>query len=231
MRISLIIPARNEEKLLGKCLSSVYSSVLVFHEIIVVDNGSTDNTAAIAGQWPALVRVVYEPQQGLSHARERGWREATGDVIAYIDADTEIPPDWSWDIKDEFIDPDVVCVSNPVTYPELPWLQRWFVKYVWWLGISRLSYAFTGRMVNGACFAIRRETLERMGGIQVTDFFGEDTMIAKAAAKHGKVKFLFDLWVPASARRLKQGGLWLTAAVYALNYLRPGITRRHADYR
>lgn len=239
MKISLVIPAHNEEKLLGKCLDAALAQELPFHEIIVVDNASTDGTTAVVvhGHWKwslcrTPVRVVSEPRKGLPYARQKGFEAASGDIIAYCDADTEIPPNWTHGINGTFIIyDDAVCVSNPTTYPELLWWKRQFVKYVWWGIVARCTYAMTGHMCNGACFAIRRETLEKMGGFDTSiDFYSEDANIGKRAAKFGRVKFLFDLEVPASARRFKGQGFFKTATVYALNFWGP-FTKEHEDYR
>lgn len=253
MKISLVIPAYNEEKLLGKCLDAALAQELPFHEIIVVDNASTDRTFDIAFCWSESpdyrpMRVVREPRKGLPYARQRGFETTTGDIIAYCDADTELPPDWSWWADTHFeCFSSVVCVSNPTTYPELPRWKQLFVKWIWWNGISRITHLITERMFNGGCFAIRRETLEQMGGIPVDsyrkdgssslgrtprkiDFYGEDAAIAKAAHKFGRLKFLFDLEVPASARRFEGQGFFKTATIYALNFWGP-FTKSHQDYR
>jgi glycosyltransferase involved in cell wall biosynthesis len=236
MRVALVICAFNEARLIARCLDAVERSWFLFNEVIVIDNASTDSTARIAGYYSGRyiqhVRVVSEPLKGLSHARQRGYLVSNSDIIAYIDADTEIPRDWGGRIAAAFVnDPTVVAVSGPTYYPELSALKCWFVKWIWWNLTSRITYLTTGYMLNGGAFAIRRETLEKMGGVPMTDFYGEDTLIAKAAALHGKIKFLFNLWVPASARRFEQGGLLRTATTYAMNYLRPGVTTQHEDYR
>ena len=90
-KISLIIPAHNEEKYIADCLEHVIkNSNGKFFEIIVVNNVSSDKTEEIALKFPG-VRVVHEHNKGLTHARQRGYIEAKGDILAYIDADTRMP--------------------------------------------------------------------------------------------------------------------------------------------
>ena len=93
MKISLIIPAYNEEKYLGECLKHVAENGTALFETIVIDNASTDRTVEIAKSFP-FVRIVHESKKGLTQARECGLSSATGDVIAFIDADTKMPSGW-----------------------------------------------------------------------------------------------------------------------------------------
>lgn len=92
--ISLIIPAYNEERCLQACLDSVFGQARPFDEVIVVDNGSSDKTAAIARRYPG-VRLITEPQRGRVFAREAGFAAARGDILARIDADAVLPSDWT----------------------------------------------------------------------------------------------------------------------------------------
>lgn len=83
---SIVVPARNEEKLLAQCLKSLLEQDYVGdYEIIVVDNASTDRTAEIASGFG--VKVVYEANVGTGPARQCGLLEARGEIIAFTDAD------------------------------------------------------------------------------------------------------------------------------------------------
>jgi len=99
MLISVIICTYNRAALLADALQTVCQQSLdrAEYEIIVVDNNSTDSTPdvthAFAKRYPN-VRYCCEPQQGLSHARNRGWREAKGAYVAYIDDDCKAPAGW-----------------------------------------------------------------------------------------------------------------------------------------
>lgn len=98
--ISLVIPAYNETKYLGKLLASVSGQNFYDYEIIVVDNNSTDDTAKIAEQFGA--KVIKENRQGVAFARQAGFARAQGDIIATTDADTVLPSDWLAKIAAKF---------------------------------------------------------------------------------------------------------------------------------
>lgn len=92
-KISVIIPAYNEAKRLPACLDALAAQTVRPHEVIVVDNDSSDGSAAVAAQYD-FVRVVHERQRGRVYARNAGFRRASGDIFARIDADAIVPPDW-----------------------------------------------------------------------------------------------------------------------------------------
>jgi glycosyltransferase involved in cell wall biosynthesis len=105
-RISLIIPAYNEERYLARCLDSVAAQVTPLYEVIVVDNTSTDRTAEVAGRYP-FVKLLREPHRGRVFAQNAGFNAATGTIVARIDADAILPADWSSHILTYFNRPDV----------------------------------------------------------------------------------------------------------------------------
>jgi glycosyltransferase involved in cell wall biosynthesis len=92
MRISCIIPLYNAEKYLAETLDSVIAQDWPLHEIIVVDDGSTDDSRRVLDRYADFVRLIEQPHAGVAAARNRGLREATGDVIAFQDSDDLWPP-------------------------------------------------------------------------------------------------------------------------------------------
>src|ERR1039457_1698894 len=89
--ISVIIPAYNAARFLPRCLKSVFAQTLKPEEVIVVDDGSTDNTAALAAELGA--RVISRPNGGLSAARNTGIQNASSEWIALLDADDMWAPE------------------------------------------------------------------------------------------------------------------------------------------
>lgn len=92
-RVSIVIPAHNEERQLRACLDAIAAQTVRPYEVIVADNNSSDKTAEVAAVYD-FVRVVREPQQGRVFARNAGFNAARGDIIGRIDADIVLPPQW-----------------------------------------------------------------------------------------------------------------------------------------
>lgn len=112
MKVSVVIPAYNEEATLGDCLESLANQSVKADEIIVVDNNSTDKTRQIAENFGA--RVISQPVQGIMPATYAGMMASSGDIIARCDADCIVPLDWIVRIKREFsCRPDMAALTGP----------------------------------------------------------------------------------------------------------------------
>ncbi len=234
--ISLIIPAYNEEEYLPECLDAIMRNVAgKAVEIIVVDNNSTDDTKKVIDRYPA-VTYVFEAQKGITRARQRGFLAATGDILAYVDADTRPPPGWIEQIWEQFHKcGDLACLSGPYSFYDLSGIRNaistgWFVA-------ARPLYWITGYLMVGGNFAIRRDALEEMGGFDSSiEFYGEDVDIGKRAKAQGKVLFSPRFVMPTSGRRMKKQGFAKIASLYFANYFsvvfrgRPA-TRSYEDIR
>lgn len=85
--ISVIIPAHNGAPWLKECLNSVMGQTYARTEIVVIDDGSTDATAAILAEYQPRVRVIHQTRQGIGAARNRGLEQTRGEWIAFIDQD------------------------------------------------------------------------------------------------------------------------------------------------
>lgn len=86
-RISVVIPCYNGERFLAETLGSIDAQTYPVAEVIVIDDGSTDGSAEFVRRWGGKTRLIQQPNQGESVARNRGIAEATGDWIALLDAD------------------------------------------------------------------------------------------------------------------------------------------------
>ena len=245
MQLAFVIPAYNEQALIGKCVESVLAEIKrsgrTDVDVVVVNNNSTDRTAEIAGSYPG-VRVVDEKQKGLVSARDGGFRATTAELVAYIDADTLVPPGWLDTVFREFEkDPTLVCLSGPYVYYDLSLWNRFLI--ILFYGLTKLIYWLNryvlrvGSVVQGGNFVFKRDAWIKAGGFnREIKFYGEDTDVAVRLSKVGGVKFTLRLKMLTSGRRLAEEGVFRTALTYTLNFFwvtfagKPA-TKEHTDIR
>lgn len=226
MRLAFVIPAYNEERLIGNCLTALKAEITrsgVPAEIIVVNNASADRTAEIARSFEG-VTVVDEMEKGLVHARKAGFAATDVELVANIDADTELTEGWITTVMTEFnANPDLVALSGPYIYHDMAWYNRALVRLFYYFAyllylLNRFVFNI-GSMIQGGNFVIRRDAWEKAGGFDTSiAFYGEDTDVAVRLHKVGPVKWTFRLPMKTSGRRLEQEGVFQTAGRYTLNY-------------
>lgn len=214
--ISFVIPAFNEEGLLARCIESIKLEALdTLHEIIVVDNNSTDNTAKVAERCGAV--VVTEQCKGITRARQTGFRAAKYDIIAFIDADNELPPGWVKYALKALCRTNYVAASGPIVYWEMSIVRRLSVFCFYLIG--KVTHQFYP-MLQGGNFVVRKNALALIDGFDTSlDFYGEDTDTAVRLSKIGLVAFDLDMFAYSSSRRMDAEGLLKIGVRYMMNYI------------
>lgn len=180
-------------------------------EVIVVDGGSTDRTATIARSCGA--RVIVADHAGISYQENLGSKAALGEIIAFTQADTLVPPDWLRKIFREFEeDPDLVAVTGPLEVPsDAPFWVK--IEYKLWnlirLICSKMPMPLGMFFTSGPNIAARRCAFEKIGGFDEFLPVHEDGTLGKMLMQTGKVKFCGPLYMPiyvtVSPRRAKLG--------------------------
>jgi glycosyltransferase involved in cell wall biosynthesis len=206
MKISVVIPAYNEESFLPRLLTSLrHQTFSLPYEIIVVDNNSTDKTAQIAKSFGA--HVVKEKKRGYAFACNAGFAAAKGEIIARADADFVQPKDWLENIWKAFEkDKQLIALGGP-TYPlETNWLQNilFYPGIVIWQYLLKLL----GRGFLFPNMAVRQSAYKKCGGFDTGLEFGEDTQMCLSLKKVGKVKLFTHIYNYTSIRRMKSLGLY-----------------------
>lgn len=124
--VSIVIPAYNEARSIRSCILSALEQSVPAHEIIVVNNRSTDETESIVRgmqhEFPTgnIVLLSQNDIQGIIPTRNAGFDHAMGDVIGRIDADSLIDANWVESVQQVFADPAVMAATGPVTYHDMP---------------------------------------------------------------------------------------------------------------
>jgi GT2 family glycosyltransferase/DNA-binding beta-propeller fold protein YncE len=166
-RVSVVVCAYNAEATLEDCLSSIGQLTYPDYEIVLVNDGSTDRTGEIARRHPR-VRVIDTSNRGLSAARNVGLAAATGEIVAYTDADVRVDRDWLTFLVQPFLTSDVVGSGGPNVVPgdDPPMAQA----------VARAPGGPThvllddrlAEHVPGCNMAFRREALLAIGGFNPT---------------------------------------------------------------
>ncbi|MBT0566962.1 glycosyltransferase family 2 protein [Williamsia sp. CHRR-6] len=170
MSLSVVMPAYNEEAVIGACLDRILRQGDAVAEVIVVDNNSVDRTADIvaakAAQDPR-VRLVEEKRAGVSYARYTGFAAARHDVIVSVDSDTIVGDGWAQAIDHAFAaHPQLTAGTGPMIMHDLP-LQGRFARRHARLSARAAARLVTGKLtplpaLSGANSAIRRSAWEQI---------------------------------------------------------------------
>ena len=197
MQISVIVPVLNEEKSIAATLAALL--LLAPYEIITVDGGSSDRTREIAVGFQ--VKTISS-ERGRARQMNRGAREASGDVLLFLHADTRLPPTALSDIAGAMADPLQVGGRFDIVLDGKHWMLPLVGRLISYR--SRLSKVATG---DQALFA-RREVFQRIGGFEDIPLM-EDIAFCRALKRQGAVACLRSR-VVTSARRWEADGVWRT---------------------
>lgn len=204
MKISVVIPSYGQAEYLEEAIQSVLSQTSEAHEVIVVDDGSTDGSLEIAKRYEPRVKVISQINKGLASARNTGIMNATGDYIFFLDADDKMLPNclkvihiYSYEQYDVIApsihcfgkaEQDVILMQNP-TFDDFK-------------EGNRLAY----------CQAIKREVLLEVGGYSPRmDMLGgwEDLHLTYDLMRRGKK--IVTTKEPLVAYRTKDDSMWTKA--------------------
>jgi glycosyltransferase involved in cell wall biosynthesis len=183
MKVSIVVPAFNEEALLGESLESIRGAAAAFAshgwetELIVCDNNSTDRTAEIARA--AGARVVFEPVNQIARARNSGARAASGDWLVFVDADSWPSPELFADVRRE-IEAGCLAGGATVAYGDAPLSVRFAIGV--WNRMSRINRWAAGSFIFCEA-AVFRETggfSEELYAGEEIDLFGRLKRLARA---------------------------------------------------
>lgn len=216
MKISIIMTAYNEEELLPKSLKSVFSQDFPKddYEVVVVDNNSTDKSAEIAKSFGA--RVISETTQGYVFALARGAREAKGEIIAVTDSDTIVATNWLSQIAKSFDGKNVVAVTGMADMRNLGFITK-IISYLAFYLFVKFNFLIGKPHLSGFNFALKKEALEKAGGINTDYKMSPDVEIGLRIKKYGKVVFNTKILAHTSNRRWKEGYL-STTMMYLKGY-------------
>lgn len=168
--VSLVICTYNRADLLEILLQSVQEQDAdpTLYEVLVIDNRSTDNTPAVCAHYG--VRHIVEDQQGLSYARNRGWHEAAGDYLAYIDDDCKLPKSYLSAVINVIRDLHPAAFGGGCFPFYLTPKPRWFMDR-YGLSVNQgenMRQMLDHEWLEGLNMIIRRDVVDRLDGFNVS---------------------------------------------------------------
>lgn len=208
--VSVVIPAFNEEKVIGRTLEALGKQTFSDFEIIVVDNNSTDKTGVIVKSYTKKLplTLLLEKKRARGIARAAGFEAAKGEFLFTTDADTVVPPHWIETFLEYFDSPSVIAVTSPATTDDLDtkW-QKILYKFFAHPTVELYRLLFGHYWMNGYSFAIRKEAYKKTGGLNTTMNAFDDIEFGFRVKNHGKIRYDRKAPVGASARRYKEKGV------------------------
>ncbi|HVY71259.1 MAG TPA: glycosyltransferase [Verrucomicrobiae bacterium] len=183
VKISIIVPAFNEEKLINRSLANLQTAAAAFgaagweHEIIVCDNNSTDQTAALARA--AGATVIFEPVNQISRARNRGASIATGDWLLFVDADSYPSAELFGEVVRAVNTGRYVAGGSLVRLETDSWVTHALTQVWHLLSLTRHWAAGSFIFCDAAAF-------RAIGGFSQEFFAGEEIDLSKRLGEYGR---------------------------------------------
>ena len=180
---SIVIPAKNEEKNIDRCLDSILRVDWdpCGFEIIVVDNGSADNTVSIAKEKGA--HVFIKPEATISGLRNFGASKANGQIIAFLDADCAVTPGWLKAASQYLGKDDVVAFGSPAILPEgATWVQS-----AWFNVRGKPTQIVEVEWLESANLLVKKDVFFSVGGFDESLVTCEDYVLTQKLKQYGRI--------------------------------------------
>lgn len=225
MKISVVIPAHNEEKYISKCLKSLLAQDFRDFEIVICLNACSDGTERVIRkflisnfQFPISdrkIKIVKEDRKGVVFARQAGTQAAQGEIVASVDADTVYPKDWLSKIAVAFEKnssltfpfkkgENLIGIYGPIYLYDGPIIIR-VLDLIFYLPFLYLSKLFGHDNPAGMNFAFKKSAFDKIGGYNMNLKSAEDVELGYRLKKYGKLRISPGLKVYSSARRFRKG--------------------------
>ena len=172
--VSIVIPTYNAEATIGPLLDSLRRLNYSGYEVIVGNDGSKDRTQEIIERYS--FHVINQPNRGASAARDAGLRLAKGEIVAYVDSDVAVSPDWLAHLVQPFSDPSVAATTGQTIFRRnetcASWLRSLDIEK---RNARRKRYT---HLANGPNSAFRKDVLLQVGGFDPKWYHAEDTEVS-----------------------------------------------------
>lgn len=226
LSVSIVIPAYNAQKIISKtieaCLQQNYSNE---YEVIVVDDGSTDDTADIIKKYP--VKYIYQNNSGPAAARNTGWKAASGEIICFIDSDCIPEKNWVEKIVKRYTSDEIGGVGGSYDIINKDSLLARCIHEE--IGQRHITTSGETDYLGSFNLSYRKKVLEKMGGFNESfkHASGEDNDLSYRVKKAG-YKLIFDKDIKVSHHH-QTNFLKYLKEQYRHGYWRMKLYRLHPD--
>ncbi len=215
MRVSVIVPTFNEEKIIEKCLLSLEKQTFTDYELVIVDGHSKDRTVEIARKY--VKEVIFDEGKGAAAARNLAVEKVKSEIVAFVDGDTTVPENWL-EVAVRAFDKGAVGVGGPLR-PEGGSLGDEILFFLMADLVRRLSSKFGSHHFSGNNCAYSREFYLKSGGFREDLDMLDDVEFSMRMSKYGKEIFEPKMVAVASIRRTKQKGHVTSIKSYIRGYI------------
>lgn len=193
MKISFIVPMYNESSTISDCINSIIAEADAEDQIIIIDNGSTDNSVSIVLRYNRVL-LVEKPKITIGAVRNVGASIATGEVLAFIDADCVLSKNWRNHVVKTFDNLNIAACGSKYDLPMNPnWIESaWFSHKITTAGLA--NYINSGNLV------VRRDIFLAVDGFDEKLITGEDAEFGLRLNKKG-----FIIWEDPEIKAIHLG--------------------------
>jgi glycosyltransferase involved in cell wall biosynthesis len=223
IRLSVIIPALNEEKYIPYTINGLKNQSFKGFETIVVDGNSKDKTRDIAKRGAT---VIIQKKKGMSIARNSGAKISKGEVLLFLDADTEPSKDLLALYNNAFKDPNVVAATGPLAPLEK---TTRIIRLFYALDsvyLKKLSFFFRRPKISACNFAVRKTVFYKVHGFKNEYATYEGYDLSDRLKNYGKFIYINDAVVKTSIRRVVKWGVISYILFRIVNTVRYDITKK-----
>jgi peptidoglycan-N-acetylglucosamine deacetylase len=225
-KISVIIPAHNEERYLRRTLEALRRQKYPIYEVIVIANGCTDRTAEVAR--PRCDRLIALSQKGLGVARNLGGRIATGELIVFLDADTVLERDGLRRIANNFSRTDAAG-----TVRGRPDTDRFAYRLIYFM--KNFTHRFSLHHGSSGVIVCWKRHFIRLGGFNERLEVRENSELIERLKRFGRYKFIGQTVATTSMRRYERRGVgrivWLWTKLWVESLFRDLQHRKYEIVR
>jgi len=232
---SIIIPTLNEEKILPRLLKDIDEQQFTDFEVFITDGGSSDRTQNIVKTHKSVYSLKFlKANLNVGGSRNFGAKRASGDYLVFLDADTQISPDFLTKLKSQL---EITRADFATTYGQ-PDTGNIFDLIVAWVTnlLMRLLIKFGKPFMGGQCLIMRRSVFHNLGGFDESVVHAEDHELVQRAQRRGfRGRFFKSPRHLISFRRFEREGrfkiflMWTVSSLYV--FFRGPIRKPLFEYK